>query len=55
VREGGYVLLFGQAGVPSSLAFGMALCVYAMTVATGLIGGLLYALQGYRSLDKTIE
>lgn len=55
VREGGYVLLFGQAGVASSLAFGMSLCIYAMTVATGLIGGLLYALQGYRSLDKRIE
>ena len=53
VREGGYVLLFGQAGVPSSLAFGMSLCIYAMMVATGLIGGLLYALQGYRSLDRT--
>jgi uncharacterized membrane protein YbhN (UPF0104 family) len=53
VREGGYVLLFGQAGVPSSLALGMSLCIYAMTVATGLIGGLLYALQGYRSLDRT--
>ena len=47
------MLLFGQAGVPSSLAFGMSLCIYAMMVATGLIGGLLYALQGYRSLDRT--
>jgi uncharacterized membrane protein YbhN (UPF0104 family) len=53
VREGGYVLLFGQAGVPAPLALGMSLCVYAMTVATGLIGGVLYALQGYRSLDRT--
>jgi uncharacterized protein (TIRG00374 family) len=50
VREGGYVLLFGQAGVPSSLAFALSLCVYATAVATGLIGGLLYALQGYRDL-----
>ena len=50
VREGGYVLLFGQAGVPSSLAFALSLCVYASAVATGLIGGLLYALQGYREL-----
>jgi uncharacterized membrane protein YbhN (UPF0104 family) len=50
VREGGYVLLFGQAGVPSSLAFALSLCVYAAAVATGLIGGLLYALQGYREL-----
>ncbi len=54
VREGGYVLLFGQAGVPHSLALGMSLCVYFMAVATGLIGGLLYALQGYRDLDRTM-
>jgi uncharacterized protein (TIRG00374 family) len=52
VREGGYVLLFAQAGVPSSLALAMSLCVYAMAVATGLIGGLLYALQGYRGLGR---
>jgi uncharacterized membrane protein YbhN (UPF0104 family) len=54
VREGGYVLLFGQAGVPHSLALGMSLCVYFTAVATGLIGGLLYALQGYRDLDRTM-
>jgi uncharacterized membrane protein YbhN (UPF0104 family) len=52
VREGGYILLFGQAGVPSSLAFAMSLCVYAVAVATGLIGGLLYASQGYRGLGR---
>jgi uncharacterized protein (TIRG00374 family) len=50
VREGGYVLLFGQAGVSSSLALAMSLCVYAMMVATGLVGGLLYAWEGYRGL-----
>ncbi len=52
VREGGYVLLFGQAGVPSSLAFAMSLSVYAMTVATGLVGGILYASEGYRGLER---
>jgi uncharacterized protein (TIRG00374 family) len=52
VREGGYILLFGQAGVPSSLAFALSLCVYATAVATGLVGGLLYALQGYRGLER---
>jgi uncharacterized membrane protein YbhN (UPF0104 family) len=52
VREGGYILLFGQAGVPSSLAFAMSLCVYATAVATGLVGGLLYAFQGYRGLER---
>ena len=52
VREGGYVLLFAQAGVPSSVALAMSLCMYAMAVATGLIGGVLYALQGYRGLGR---
>jgi uncharacterized protein (TIRG00374 family) len=52
LREGGYILLFGQAGVPSSLALAMSLCIYAMAVVTGLIGGLLYALQGYRGLGQ---
>jgi uncharacterized protein (TIRG00374 family) len=52
VREGGYVLLFGQAGVPSSLALAMSLSVYAMTVATGLVGGILYASEGYRSPER---
>jgi uncharacterized membrane protein YbhN (UPF0104 family) len=52
VREGGYVLLFAQAGVPSPLALAMSLCMYAMAVATGLIGGVLYALQGYRGLGR---
>lgn len=51
VREGGYILLFGQAGVSSSLAFALSLCVYATAVATGLVGGLLYAFQGYRGLE----
>jgi uncharacterized membrane protein YbhN (UPF0104 family) len=52
VREGAYILLFGQAGVPSALAFAMSLCVYAIAAATGLIGGVLYALQGYRGLEE---
>jgi uncharacterized membrane protein YbhN (UPF0104 family) len=52
VREGGYVLLFGQAGVSSSLALAMSLCIYAMAVATGLIGGVLYTLHGYRGLGR---
>lgn len=52
VREGGYILLFGQAGVASSLALAMSLCIYAMAVVTGLIGGALYLLQGYRGLGR---
>jgi len=52
VREGGYVLLFRQAGVSDSLALGMSLSVYAITLATGLLGGLLYMLAGYKGLGE---
>lgn len=45
VREGAYVLLFGQAGVAAPLALAMSLAFYALNVATGLIGGVIYALQ----------
>jgi hypothetical protein len=46
VREGGYVLLFGQAGVASSQALAMSLLFYALNLATGVVGGVLYILQG---------
>jgi len=48
VREGGYVYLFAQAGVSAPLALAMSLLFYALNVATGLIGGVLYALEGAR-------
>ncbi len=50
IREGGYVYLFAQAGVPAPLALTMSLAFYALNVATGLIGGVLYALEGARGL-----
>lgn len=46
VREGAYVLLFGQAGVTAPLALAMSLAFYALNVLVGLIGGVIYALQG---------
>ena len=46
VREGGYVYLFAYAGVPSALALSMSLLFYALNVATGLIGGIMYILEG---------
>ena len=48
VREGGYIYLFAQAGVSAPLALAMSLLFYALNVATGLIGGALYALEGAR-------
>lgn len=50
IREGGYVYLFTQVGVPSSLALALSLCIYSMILVTGLIGGLLYAVEGYKSM-----
>jgi len=48
VREGAYVYLFAQAGVSAPLALAMSLLFYALNVATGLIGGVLYAFEGAR-------
>ena len=48
VREGGYVYLFAQAGVSASLALAMSLLFYALNVATGLIGGVLYTFEEIR-------
>lgn len=48
VREGGYVALFGQVGVPRAVAVSMSLSFYLITILSGLIGGALYAWEGAR-------
>jgi len=53
IREGGYVYLFGQAGVPAPVALSMSLSFYAIGVATGLIGGIIYAMEGLRGLRNS--
>ncbi len=50
VREGAYVLLFASAGVSSATAASMSLAFWAITVTTGLIGGVLYTAQGARGV-----
>jgi len=51
VREGGYVFLFGEAGVPAHLALSLSLIVYAFNnVIPGIVGAVLYAWQGLRGL-----
>jgi len=45
VREGGYVLLFGQAGVGAGEATAMSLLFYGLNLATGLVGAGLYLWQ----------
>lgn len=50
LREGAYVYLFAEAGVLTSQALTMSLIVYALRMATGLVGGILYAVQGVHEL-----
>ncbi len=50
VRETTFVLLFGQAGVEQPRALALSLAFYGVTVATGLVGGALYAWEGMRGL-----
>ena len=45
VREGAYLFLFAQAGVPDHLALALSLLFYAVNVVTGLVGGVLYVLE----------
>lgn len=51
VREQTYVLLFGSLGVSDTAAAAMSLTNYALTnLVVGLIGGILYALEGTKEL-----
>ncbi len=50
VRELTYVGLFAQISVPAAAAFALSLGVYSITVATGLLGGLIYLIGGMRRL-----
>jgi len=48
MRDGGCVYRSTQAGVYAPLALAMSFLFYALNVAAGLIGGVLYALEGAR-------
>lgn len=48
VRELTYVGLFGSIGVPQAIALALSLGVYIITVATGLVGGVMYLVGGIR-------
>lgn len=48
VRELTYVTVLGSAGVSQASALALSLTVYAITVAAGLVGGVLYLGQGLR-------
>ena len=49
VRELTYVGLFALIGVPEEQAFALGILIYAVTFVTGLIGGLIYLVQGLRT------
>lgn len=51
VREQTYVLLFGSLDVSDTAAAAMSLANYALTnLVVGLLGGVLYALEGTKEL-----
>lgn len=52
VRELTYVTLLGSAGVSQASALALSLTIYAMTVAAGLVGGVLYLGQGLQRAHR---
>ncbi|HEY74468.1 MAG TPA: flippase-like domain-containing protein [Thermoflexia bacterium] len=54
VREQTYVLLFGALGVSSAVSAAMSLANYTLTnLVIGLLGGIVYALEGTRGLIES--
>ena len=54
VREQTYVLLFSALGVSGTVAAAMSLANYVLTnLVVGLLGGIVYALEGMRGLIKS--
>jgi len=54
VREGAYVFLFTQTGMPQETALSLSLLVYVISIFTpGLIGGVIYVLKGARDYAAT--
>ena len=50
MREAGYVFLFGQAGVPSQQGLALALAFDMTLLLAGLIGAILYIIEGVRGM-----
>jgi len=48
VREGAFVLFFGQQGVSTENALLLSLLWWALTLVIGLVGGIIYGLGRYR-------
>jgi uncharacterized membrane protein YbhN (UPF0104 family) len=52
VREAAYVLLFGQVGVDPDQALALALAYLATLILAGLIGAIVYIIEGVRGMGK---
>jgi uncharacterized membrane protein YbhN (UPF0104 family) len=52
IREGAYVLLFGQVGVANSQALAIAFAFDLYLLINGLIGALIYLAQGMRGVRQ---
>lgn len=52
IREGAYVLLFGQVGVDSSQGLALALAFDLVLLINGLIGAAIYITQGMREVRQ---
>jgi uncharacterized membrane protein YbhN (UPF0104 family) len=55
VRDWVVVALFDPVGVSSNTAASMSLSLYAVSAAAGLVGGLLYGIQGLREMRERKE
>lgn len=53
VREGAFVFFFGAVGVPADTAVAMSLAFYFLRFATGMIGGLMYALSSLSQMLRS--
>jgi uncharacterized membrane protein YbhN (UPF0104 family) len=55
VRDWVVVALFDPVGVSSNTAASMSLSLYAVSAAAGLVGGLMYGIQGLREMRQREE
>jgi glycosyltransferase 2 family protein len=47
IREGAFVYLFSQVGMPVPQAFAVSILVYALTLIATIPGGIIYLLEGF--------
>jgi len=55
VRQGGYVYLFSQAGVSAQAALTLSLIIQSFQLGMGLIGAVIYALEGIHGFRRVSQ